>query len=474
MNIPTLTYGKIPVELWEYIAVLFLIVAFTLLGRQWVQLRIKSDPSWQFFLPGMWLKIAGGLMFGAIYTLYYKGGDTTSYYECGLAYVNLLYQDAGRFMTAMLGGGTPEIKSLFSAQTGYPMSYMFYDDKTRTVIKFCVPFMIVGGKSYFVTTVLLSLATYGGLWRLYRMFVNYFPKYYRNLSVAILFMPSLVFWGSGILKDSFTLAATCYFIVATNALINGNRRFWPVLSSIISGLAILAIKPYILLILFPGTLVWYFYKRIQRIRNAYFRYIMVPGIYAIIIAASYLTLTALGDRLGRFSPDRALQTAAIIQNDLKQDYYDGASFDIGTIEPTLWGVTSKFPAAVTAGLFRPYIWEARNVVMMLSGLENLFILLVTLYVLVVVRPRVTFELIKRNPLLLYCFVFAALFGFMIGVTTSNFGALVRFKIPLIPLYMGALAVLYSYVREHLSMPVRKRKRAVRKADHEARFTQQEW
>lgn len=458
MHIPTLTFGKIPVELWEYLTMALVVIVMSLIGQKYTRFRKTTDPSWKYFLPGLWVKLTGGIAFALIYTLYYKGGDTIGYYECAMAYTNLLFDNPPDFISAMLGGGTPEIKSLFNSRTGSPMSYMFYDEKTRTVIKFCVPFVLFSGKSFFISTLLVSVATYGGLWKLFRMFSSYFPKYTNNLAIAVLFMPSVVFWGSGILKDSFTLAATCYFIVATNDLINGKRRFWPLVSLAISGFAILAIKPYILLILFPGTLVWYFYKRIQRIKNAYFRYIIVPGIYAFIVFGSYFALTAFGDRLGRFSPDRALQTAAVIQYDLKQDYYEGSSFDIGHIDPTFASVAGKLPAAVTAGLFRPFIWESRNIVMVFAGLENLFILLSTLYVVVAVRPSVTFGLLKRTPLLLYCFVFAVLFAFMIGVTTSNFGALARFKIPLIPLYMGALAVVFSYVREHVALPHRLRKR----------------
>lgn len=447
MYIPTYTFGKVPVEFWEYPAILFLFIVVSIVGSQLAQRKRRDDPSWNYFLPAMWLKLAGGMFFALIYTMYYQGGDTTSYYECALAYVNLLFEDGGKFITAFLGDGSVEIKSLFSSKTGSPMGYMFFDDKTRTVIKLCVPFILIGGKSYFIATFFLALATFGGLWRLYRMFLSHFPSYKRNLAIGILFMPSVVFWGSGLLKDSFTLAATCYFIVATNGFINKKQKIWSIIGMILSGAVILAVKPYILLILFPGTLVWYFYKRIQSIKNAYFRYILVPGIYVLIVGGSYGILTGLGDRLGKFAPDKAIQTAAVIQNDLKQDYYEGASFDIGTIEPTFFGVVKKFPPAVIAGLYRPFFWESRNAVMMLSGLENLFILSLTLYVFFAVRPRVTLGLIKQNPLLLYCIVFTLLFAFMIGVTTSNFGALVRFKIPLIPLYMASLAVVYSYVSE---------------------------
>lgn len=448
MNIPTFTYGKVPVQAWEYPAIIFIVILFSIIGMQIVRKKNSDlrDPSWKYFLPGMWLKLGGGLFFALIYVLYYKGGDTTSYYECAVAYVNLLYHNPLSFFEAMIGGGTPEIKSLFTSQTGSPMGYMFFDDKTRTVVKLCVPFVLLGGKSYFIATLLLSLATYGGLWRLYRMFVRYFPQFYKNLAIAVLFMPSVIFWGSGILKDSFTLAATCYFIVATDMFINKHgSRLGKWFMLILSGMVILSIKPYIIIILLPGTMVWFFYQRIKQIKNKYFRYVIVPFIYIIILGGSYGALTQLGGALGKFAPDKALETAVVIQRDLKQEYYDGASFDIGEFDASALSIASKAPAAIIAGLYRPFIWESKNAVMLLSGLENLFILGITLMVLIRLRLKVIYRLVADEPLILYSFVFAILFAFMIGVTTSNFGALVRFKIPLIPLYMGSLMVMYSHL-----------------------------
>lgn len=446
MNIPTFTYGKLPVQAWEYPAVFFIFILVTILGLQVVRKKSPLDPSWKYFLPGMWLKLGGGIFFALIYVLYYGGGDTTSYFECAIAYVNLLFENPISFFEAMAGGGTPEIKSLFNSRTGVPMGYMFFDDKTRTVIKLCVPFVLLGGKSYFISTMFISLATYGGLWRLYRMFVRYFPAFYKNLAIAILFMPSVIFWGSGILKDSFTLAGTCYFIVATDMIINKHgSRFMKLLMLSVSGLIVVSIKPYILIILLPGTMVWFFYQRIKQIKNKYFRYVIVPFIYLIILGGSYGALTQLGGALGKFAPDKALETAVVIQRDLKQEYYEGASFDIGEYDANVLSIASKFPAAVVAGLYRPFLWESRNAVMLLSGAENLYIMFITLMVLIRLRFKVIYRLIADEPLILYSFVFAILFAFMIGVTTSNFGALVRFKIPLIPLYMASIMVMYSHL-----------------------------
>jgi hypothetical protein len=273
-------------------------------------------------------------------------------------------------------------------------------------------------------------------------------------------MPSVIFWGSGILKDSFTLAATCYFIVATNLIISrkGNAIIrWLIL--IASGYVILSIKPYILIILLPGTMVWFFYSKIKKIRNKYFRYIIVPFTYVAIITGSYFMLTQMSGALGKFAPGEALNTAVIIQNDLKQEYYDGNSFDIGEFDATPLSIIGKIPPAVEAGLFRPYIWESKNIVMILSGLENLFILGITIVVIFSIRRRVIYKLIAENPIIMYSLFFSIVFAFMIGLTTSNFGALVRFKIPLIPMYMASMLIMLSHLR--ITKGERKRRKFLR-------------
>lgn len=447
MHIQTYTYGKVPIEIWEYPMLFLLLLGVFFISGYIKRRNLPLYPEYRFYLWGLWAKVGGGLFFACIYIFYYGQADTTSYFECALAYSKLFSSNFSDFLVVYLGEGTEEVKSIFTQDTGSPMWYMFNDDKTRMVIKLLVPFLLLGGKSYFITTVLISIFTYGGLWRLYRMFVGYFPHLIKPLAIGILFMPSVIFWGSGILKDSFTLAATCYFIVATNMIITRKGSFimrWLMLLA--SGFVILSIKPYILIILLPGTLVWFFYSKIKRIRNKFFRYIIVPFTYIFIIGGSYFVLTQMSGSLGKFAPERALNTAVIIQQDLKQEYYDGNSFDIGDFEATPLSIASKIPPAVEAGLFRPYIWESNNIVMFLSGLENLFILVITILVIVSIKRRVIYHLIANNPVILYSIFFSVVFAFMIGLTTSNFGALVRFKIPLIPLYMASMMIMLSHLR----------------------------
>jgi len=60
------------------------------------------------------------------------------------------------------------------------------------------------------TVMLLALVSFGGVWRMYQIFIMEFPKLERPLAYTFFFLPSVFFWGSGILKDSITLSALGY------------------------------------------------------------------------------------------------------------------------------------------------------------------------------------------------------------------------------------------------------------------------
>lgn len=427
---------------------LTVLVAVFLIGGMIKRRGMKKYPYYSYFLWGLWAKIIGGLFFGIIYIFYYGQGDTTSYYECAISFHRLLFHNPGNFLEAYLGPGTLEIKSLFDSVSGEPIWYIFADDKTRFVVKLIVPLMAICGGSYFITTVFISIITYGGLWSMYMMFCKYFPSHYRLLAIGILFMPSVIFWGSGIMKDSFTMAATCYFIVITDRIINSKGSLVVnVLLLLFNAYMIVSLKPYIIIILLPGTLVWFFYHRLMHIRNTLLRVLSIPIIYLVIFGGSYIILRSLDEELGKFGLINALETASVIQHDLKQSYYDGNSFDIGEFEPTPGGVVSKLPIATTAGLFRPFLWESRNAVMLISGIENLFVLVLTIVVLFRTKLKTWKYLLSTKPLILYSLIFSFLFAFMVGLSTSNFGALVRYRIPLIPTYMATMLVLYGYMRQ---------------------------
>ena len=100
-----------------------------------------------------------------------------------------------------------------------------------------------------------------------------------------------------------------------------------------------------------------------------------------------------------------------------------------------------FPASVNVTLFRPYITEAENVMMLFSALESLILMIATIYIFIGLGFFKTLSLLPKDSFLMMCFIFAIFFAFAVGFTSYNFGALVRYKIPCIPFFVASLFIL---------------------------------
>lgn len=424
---------------------LIIIVFFARIIRQ---KHIAQEPYYKFFTRGLYIKILGTIGFCFVYTYYYKGGDTIGYFESTRAFSNLLMKRPADFVSVYFSGSSTSGMNTFDPYTGYPWGYLYFEDRTLFTIKVITPVVFLCFNSYLLSSIVLSVITYSGSWQIYKLFVKYYPRYYREAAIGILFVPTVVFWSSGMLKDNLTLCGICWFIVSFEKVFisKTNRKKFAV-AFILSSLLVLSIKPYIVMTAIPGTMVWLLYSRIHRINNSFIRYAAIPFVLMASMGGGLLILQQLGDRLGKFSLDKIMETAAVTQEDLKRDYYKGNSFDIGKIDPTPQGFLAKSPQATTAGLFRPFLWESKNVVMLLSGIENLLLLGLCLFSILRMKFFGLFKFLFDNPLLLFLFLYSILFAFSIGISTSNFGALIRFKIAFLPFFAATFLLMYRMSSE---------------------------
>jgi hypothetical protein len=60
---------------------------------------------------------------------------------------------------------------------------------------------------YLISNLFFSMIAFTGMWRLYRFFYEQYPHLHKQLAIAILYLPTVVFWSSGILKDSLCISA---------------------------------------------------------------------------------------------------------------------------------------------------------------------------------------------------------------------------------------------------------------------------
>lgn len=427
----------------DFLILPFYVLVFYLIGNSIVRRNIEAHPEYEYYQRGLIFKIFGGLALCIVYTQYYEGGDTTAYFTSSVSLYKMLWKEPDIFWKIMSNDLQWEYYYHFDHDMGYPGYYR--DPQSFTVVRYTALLHLFSFKSYILTTAIVSFISFQGIWRLYLLFCDLYPGLRRPFFFSILVIPSVLFWASGILKDTYTLMAACWFTFSFyKVFIKVEKVFINLVLMVIMSVIMIQIKPYVFLALLPGSLIWFTFHRVKDISNPVLKTMLFPVLALAVGLIGALAFNSIKDSLGQYSSvDKILDKAVVTQNDLKQEYYAGNSFDIGYFEPTVAGILSKFPVATVAGLFRPFIWEARNPVMVISALENLVLLILSIYLLLRSGPIVFFRGVLSEPLVLFSFLFSITFAFSVGLTTSNFGALVRYKIPSIPFFLSSLLILYN-------------------------------
>ncbi len=408
--------------------------------------NIRKHGYYKYLIPATLFKLLGAISLCIVYTFYYKeGGDATNYFLSSKTFVNVLFELDFPVLWKMLMFRSNNIFDAgFHIYDTYGILFANTDYYALFTVVITAPFCLLGCQSFVCTTMLVSYFSLSGLMKLYKVFVEEFPDLQREFAISIFFIPSVFFWGSGLLKDTYTLSALGFFTFGVyNYFIKKRRKKHYLVILLLAAIGIISIKPYIFFAIMPGSLVWIFFNKITNIRNPLARAMVLPIMLIFLFGTLLLSMQYLADYLGEYSLDKVLDKAVKTQQDLiRGEEYGNNNFDIGKFDATVSGIALKIPVAINLALFRPYIWDARNPVMFLSGIENLFILGFTLYIIFSIKTKILLKSMVGNPTFIFSFLFALFFAFSVGLTTANYGALVRLKIPCIPFYTASLFILY--------------------------------
>src|SRR5688500_11844260 len=181
-------FGYFTIEMWEYFLLPFYLFIILLISIRIRNKNIVKSPSYNYYLPGLFVKLGGSVLFCLIYIYYYSGGDTTAYYESALAYANMFQKNYITFFELLFGDNTFANITLFDKDTGQPLEYMYYDPQTLMVIRVISPLMVLSFKSYLLCTVLLAWISFFRIWRLFMLFSEYYKPLTKQFAIAVLFI----------------------------------------------------------------------------------------------------------------------------------------------------------------------------------------------------------------------------------------------------------------------------------------------
>lgn len=420
--------------------VIFLVYA----GAYWIRPYLTDSVNKKYFIPALTVRIIGALAVGFIYQFYYDGGDTFAYHSFGSRIIWEAFVDSPAVGIKLLFADGEYESSIFKYASKI---WYFRDQQSYFLIRVAAILDFFTFSTYSATAVLFAVIGFSGSWMLFKTFYKMHPDFHRWMAGACLFIPTVCFWGSGIFKDTLTLAALGFITFALYKVAFEKRRMVLFgLIAVIGMWVIYSMKKYILISFLPALIIWIAYSNLTKIRSVAARLMIVPVLAVIVIGLGYYSAIKVGEDDARYNMNQLAMTAKITAYDIRYGWGartgEGSGYTLGELDGTWQSLLSLAPAAINVSLFRPYVWEVLNPFMLLSSLEGLAFLIISLYL--VFRIKSKFFVYARKPEVLFCLTFAIIFAFAVGVSTYNFGTLSRYKIPMEPFYLMGVGLIFFY------------------------------
>ncbi|MEO1049794.1 MAG: hypothetical protein AAFX87_04195 [Bacteroidota bacterium] len=367
-----------------------------------------------FFIPAIALKIACGIAVGFLYSFYYTLGDTLTFFSDASVLYEVAFEKPMVYLKVLFN--TNEGTELVLAQLqSYSQPRAFFMVKLLSVVN------LLSGNNYWLSSVYFSLISFFGVWHLTNRLVDIFPKTKLAAIVSFLFLPSFVFWSSGILKESIAvMAITLVVSIWLPFIAKGDKpKITEILGAILLLYLLWVIKYYyaaVLAITLPMLIFWASIKGVSSKRRT------------ILVAASLVTGLITIALLGYLRPNLDLNQLPEVISENYSAYVEKSAPDdfirYEGLDGTWSGILFNMPKALLSGLFRPVIWEATDILKVMAAVENLVILIFS-FVALSQLPR-----LRRNrllPVIISCIFFVGILATFLALSVPNFGTLSRFR-----------------------------------------------
>lgn len=428
----------------------FLLPILILIALVYLSYRLRFfhlEELTQWAAPALLLtKIFFGFALWAVYTFYYTDRSTSDIYKFydDAHYAHLAFSEN---KSAFLGLMTGSEDSSLAVYTGQMKNWDRVFNKAipfnenRFMIRLNAIMMLISGENIHVHTILFCFLSFLGCMLLLKLFQQLLEPGKKKWVLITLLFPSFLFWTSGGLKESLMVLALGMLLYGF--LLIRQRAWRAVLLFVIGFLFLLLVKYFLLLSLLPVLVAYYLFLKKATLRD-------VASKYSGIILISLVILQGIS------TLDQRVNFALIISK--RQEvalsearYMKAGSFsEVPHVAPSFISVIIHLPVGLWDSIMKPYLWQTRNPMIMLSGAENiLMIALILLTILYRDRKK------KYDYNLLFFFAISVILYFsIIGLITPVLGNLVRYKVIMMPMLVFIL--LYIADLENLPMIGRKK------------------
>jgi hypothetical protein len=305
----------------------------------------------------VFFKIFMGCLYGWVFLHYYNGDDTWNYFNESKDETMLLLQHPLRFFQPFW----PSYSLQVTGYHGWDALIFYINDFERWfIIKSMAVLNLLSGKNYYTDVVLFEFLIIGGPLLLFKLLAREFPLRTGIYFLLVFFIPSVIFWCSGIRAEGVLLL----FIVLM--IYNGQayaRRpgAWRVLGMIAGFMGLLLIRYQFLLVFLPAFIAYLISVRKQETSARYFN-----RIYVIALLIFGISLFLPPARQLSLPIQHAQESFFLLKGNTR--------YKLDSLKPGLVSFLKILPQAIANSALRPYPWEGKNLLQSVSSVEVLFII----------------------------------------------------------------------------------------------------
>lgn len=366
---------------------------------------------------------------------FYGGGDLLNFYRLGVPIAEWL----GANFTA---NAPLLLRMIFHQDVYMPIHVIGAGGSTGSMFGLAALMIFVLGESLLAICLLLSYAALAGQIAIYAGLRSMIaPRLRQRVILGVLLLPSVVFWTSGLLKETFALAGLGFMFLGVKLLISGRHRLAGLGALIAGYIPVSLVKAYILFPFFIAVAVWFYWHRAQQTRGKVA--IVSKPIYMLLgLFGAIGALLLFGELFPKYSINNIANELATVQTMFQENVKGGSTYAIAVPrEQSIAAQLSLLPIGLISALFRPFIFEAHNAMALINALETTAIFGAFVWIIIQRGPRTVFKVITSSPVAMFCVVFTLLFGTIVGIATPNLGSLSRYRVPMMPFYVTLLLVL---------------------------------
>lgn len=374
------------------------------------------------------LKLFAGISLWFIYSYYYTdrvNSDIFKFYDDAVYLFNSSKNDFSLFFQLFTNQNLNEYAAQTLAETNfwYSSDDNFWLNDNRTMIRIHWLLLYLSNGFYGFHLLFFSFISFVGSVGVFK-FIRKLSNIPTSVLFAICFIaPSLIFWTSAPLKESF-LFFNLGLLLWSYSSITTSFKFKHLFFFLLGLCGMLSLKIYLLMAVLPALIVLGNCKEIT-LKKLSIRFGIVHLILLLFVLFQSTLITEL------------LSTKLTAFKQLAEQTNANSYIHINNYN-SLLELLSTLPRAFYNLIIHPILppkWGLFNIISSAEHLVYLaFLILAIIYFL---KP-------KKHSILFFCLSFVVISYAIIGLTTPVIGAIVRYKAPVLPFYLTAIATFVNF------------------------------